>query len=61
MMVAPYYTQITAAWVRQMHAAGLQVWAWCPDTAAALEAMKADDVDVVITDYPDVARSVLHS
>ena len=58
--VHPYFASTSQALIDTAHAAGLEVNVWTvndPDQITQLAAMGAD---AVITDVPDVARSVLH-
>lgn len=52
-------TSITASRAGTWHAAGIRLYAWTPDTAAAWESMAADHVDAVITNKPIAYRQWL--
>jgi len=45
--------------VRRAHAAGKEVYVWTANDAGTLSRMVSHGVDGLITDYPDLARSVL--
>lgn len=45
------YRGLTAARVATWHAAGLKVWAWTPATRAEWNALRADDVDAIATNW----------
>ena len=45
--------------IRSAHAAGKEVYVWTVDDAPTISAVMSRGVDGVITNHPDVARSVL--
>ena len=55
----PWDPFVDEALVARAHAAGLEVNTWTVDDADRIRALGAMGVDAVITNRPDVARSVL--
>ena len=56
---SPLFTNLTAGNIREAHDAGLLVVPWTVNTPEDTAGVIALGVDGLITDYPDIARSVL--
>ncbi|GLZ75724.1 putative glycerophosphoryl diester phosphodiesterase precursor [Actinorhabdospora filicis] len=54
-----YRPYVTAEMVRHAHAYGIKVVPWTVDDEATMRKLIDDGVDGIITDYPDVLRSVM--
>lgn len=59
--INPPYGDVTAAYVRQVHKLGMNVLTWTVDDPAVMRRMVTYQVDGIITNKPDVLRSVLDS
>ncbi|NRQ40047.1 glycerophosphodiester phosphodiesterase, partial [Nonomuraea sp. NN258] len=59
--INPPYTALTAAYVRRVHRHGMRVLTWTTDDPATMRRMISYGVDGIITNKPDVLRSVLSS
>jgi glycerophosphoryl diester phosphodiesterase len=57
--VNPRHTSITAAYVRLLHTWHFRVFAWVADDRATMRRLIADRVDGIISDRPDILRSVI--
>lgn len=51
--VNPRYDTVTAAYVRQVHARHLKVFAWVADTPATMRRLLDADVDGIVSDRPE--------
>jgi glycerophosphoryl diester phosphodiesterase len=51
--VNPQYDTVTAAYVREVHARHLKVFAWVADTKAAIRKLLDDNVDGIVSDRPE--------
>ena len=58
---SPYYQDIDARLVAEAHALGLTVIPWTLNDPADIERVLAFDVDGMISDRPDILRSVLQA
>ncbi|MEV5826067.1 glycerophosphodiester phosphodiesterase family protein [Spirillospora sp. NPDC052242] len=57
--INPNHRELTAAYVKKVHAAGMDVLTWTVNDAASMRKALGLGVDGVITDRPDVFREVL--
>ncbi|MFD0903987.1 glycerophosphodiester phosphodiesterase [Actinomadura sediminis] len=57
--INPNHRELTASYVRKVHAAGMDVLTWTVNDAASMRRVLGLGVDGVITDRPDVFREVL--
>lgn len=55
--VNPWYRLLTRRWVRQVHAAGRQVWTYTVDTEKGYRRCQRLGVDGIITNYPARLRT----
>lgn len=55
---SPYYTQISAERVKQLHELGIRVIPWTVNKREEIEKVKSLGCDGVITDYPDRAKGI---
>lgn len=51
--VNPRYDTVTAAYVRQVHAQHMKVFAWVADTKATMRRLLDDDVDGIVSNKPE--------
>jgi glycerophosphoryl diester phosphodiesterase len=51
--VNPRYDTVTAAYVRQVHAQHMKVFAWVADSEATMRKLLDDDVDGIVSDRPE--------
>jgi len=56
---APHHADLTAGLIEQAHALGLAVLAWTVNDADAMRRLLRAGIDGLITDRPDIARTVL--
>ena len=56
---SPYHAELDAASLAEAHALGLRVVPWTVNEASRMRELIAMGVDGIITDYPDVLRSVM--
>ena len=56
---SPYWRDIDAETVATAHAIGLKVVVWTVNESATMQALIKTGVDGIITDYPDIGRTVL--
>ncbi|QFG23739.1 glycerophosphodiester phosphodiesterase family protein [Actinomadura sp. WMMB 499] len=59
--INPNHRELTAAYVRKVHAADMDVLTWTVNDAAGMRRVLGLGVDGVITDRPDVFRKVVRS
>ncbi|GAA4130931.1 hydrolase [Actinomadura keratinilytica] len=57
--INPQYTALTSAYVKRVHALGMEVFTWTVNDPAAMRNVVGLGVNGVITDKPDVLRQVL--
>ncbi|MFD2523619.1 glycerophosphodiester phosphodiesterase family protein [Emticicia soli] len=55
---SPYFTQVNAERVKQLHDLGIRVIPWTVNKREEMEKVKAVGCDGVITDYPDRAKGL---
>jgi glycerophosphoryl diester phosphodiesterase len=55
---SPYYREVTRRNLAEAHALGLKVWVWTVNRAADIRRMIGLGVDGLISDYPDLLRTV---
>jgi glycerophosphoryl diester phosphodiesterase len=56
---APYYKQVTFNDIEKAHQLGIQVFVWTPDSRSEMERLIEAGVDGIITNRPDVLRSLV--
>jgi glycerophosphoryl diester phosphodiesterase len=56
---APHHVELTAEQIEEAHALGLAVLAWTVNAAEAMRRLLRAGIDGLITDRPDIARTVL--
>jgi glycerophosphoryl diester phosphodiesterase len=56
---APYYKHITYDLLNEAHELGMQVFAWTPDKRGAMVRLIEMGVDGIITNRPDILRSIV--
>ena len=56
---APYYKHVTSNNIQTAHQLGIQVFVWTPDSRAAMERLIEVGVDGIITNRPDILKSVM--
>jgi len=56
---APYYTYLTDALLEEAHQLGLKVYVWTVDSRSDMQRLKEMGVDGIITNRPDILRSVV--
>jgi glycerophosphoryl diester phosphodiesterase len=56
---APYYKHITYDLLNEAHELGLQVFVWTPDKRGAMVRLIEMGVDGIITNRPDILRSIV--
>jgi len=56
---APYYKYLTPALLAEAHQLGLQVYVWTVDSRSDMVRLKEMGVDGIITNRPDILRSVV--
>jgi len=56
---APYYKHITYALLKEAHELGLQVFVWTPDKRNAMARLIEMRVDGIITNRPDILKTLL--
>ncbi|WP_285497013.1 glycerophosphodiester phosphodiesterase family protein [Actinomadura sp. NBRC 104425] len=57
--INPQYTALTSAYVKRVHALGMEVFTWTVDDPAAMRNVIKLGVNGIITDKPDVLRQVV--
>ncbi|MFC4060938.1 glycerophosphodiester phosphodiesterase [Planomonospora corallina] len=57
--INPPHTALTEAYVRRVHALGMEVFTWTVDSRAAMRRLISLRVDGIITNKPDVLRGVV--
>ena len=57
---SPYYKLVDATLVEQVHAKDMQLIPWTINTLEEMQELKTMGVDGIITDYPDIGRSLLN-
>ncbi|GGT02084.1 hydrolase [Planobispora rosea] len=57
--INPTHTDLTAGYVRRVHALGMEVFTWTMDDAPAMRRAAGLGVDGIITNRPDVLNEVL--
>ena len=57
---SPYYKLVDATLVENVHARDMQLIPWTINTLEEMQELKALGVDGIITDYPDIGRSLLN-
>ena len=55
----PYDAMCTPAFVSKAHSAGLDVFAWTVNDPDRMTNLTAMGIDGIITDHPDIARTVV--
>jgi glycerophosphoryl diester phosphodiesterase len=58
---APYYKHVTSNLVQEAQQLGLQVFVWTPDARSDMERLIKMGVNGIITNRPDILKSVLHT
>jgi glycerophosphoryl diester phosphodiesterase len=58
---ASYYKQVTSKLVQEAQQLGIQVFVWTPDVRSDMERLIEMGVDGIITNRPDILKSVLHA
>jgi glycerophosphoryl diester phosphodiesterase len=58
---APYYKYLTYALLEEAHQLGLKVYVWTVDSRSEMERLKEMGVDGIITNRPDILKSVVAS
>ena len=58
---APFYKYLTAALLEEAHQLGLKVYVWTVDSRSDMVRLKEMGVDGIITNRPDILRSVVMS
>lgn len=53
-ILSPYYLMVNEGLVKKCHDAGIKVLPWTVNTKAEIDALKALQVDGIISDYPDL-------
>ena len=56
---SPFHREVTKATVAEAHALGLEVHVWTVNKETDMRRMLEMQVDGIITDYPNIARSVI--
>lgn len=56
---APYYKHVTSINIQTAHQLGIQVIVWTPDTRSEMERLIEVGVDGIITNRPDILKSVI--
>ncbi len=56
---APYYKYLTYALLEEAHQLGLKVYVWTVDSRSDMERLKEMGVDGIITNRPDILKSVV--
>ena len=56
---APYYKHVTRDHIQTAHRFGIQVYVWTPDSRAAMERLIEIGVDGIITNRPDILKSII--
>lgn len=58
---SPYFRDLTPALLAEAHAAGLKVVVWTVNDVDDMHRLIAMGVDALITDYPDIGRTVMQA
>jgi glycerophosphoryl diester phosphodiesterase len=56
---APYYKQVTDDLIQKAHQLGIQVVVWAPDSPSAMKRLIEMGVDGIITNRPDILKSII--
>ncbi len=56
---APHHREVSATSLQEAHRLGLEVFVWAPDGAARMRHLIEMGVDGIITNRPDILRSIL--
>ena len=56
---APYYKHLTHGLLNEAHAIGIQVFVWTPDKRSDMVRLSEMGVDGIITNRPDILKSVV--
>ena len=56
---APYYKHVTLNNIQTAHQLGIQVFVWTPDSRSEMERLIEMGVDGIITNRPDILKSVM--
>jgi len=56
---APYYKQVTFNTIQKAHQLGIRVFVWTPDSRTEMERMIEMGVDGIITNRPDILKSIM--
>ncbi len=57
---APYYKHLTRGLLKEAHGHGIQVFVWTPDKRSDMKRLIEMGVDGIITNRPDVLRSIVN-
>ncbi len=58
---APYYKYVTFNNIQTAHQLGIQVYVWTPDSRSEMERLIEMGVDGIITNRPDILKSVMQT
>jgi len=56
---ASYYKDLSSRRIQEAHELGLQVFAWTPDSRSQMQLLIEKKVDGIITNRPDILKSIL--
>ena len=56
---APFYKYVTFSNIQEAHQLGMQVFVWTPDNPSDMERLIDFGVDGIITNRPDILKTVL--